>query len=89
MMCLMLTSSQAWETVRRHAPRGEWLRVARLYEIVEANVALDDPDRQSVSGGSSARWQRTVRNALQRAKLRSEVEYERGRGFRLVPDPEV
>lgn len=79
----MLTSRQAWEAIRTHAPRGEWLRVARLYELIEANVALDDQDRQPVRGRSSTQWQRTVRNALQRAKLRSEIEYERERGFRL------
>jgi len=83
MMGPMLNSAAAWEIVLEHAPKGVWLSVRDLYDVVAANVVLDDRDREPVASGTSARWNRTVRNALQRHKSAGDVEWERGKGFRF------
>lgn len=79
----MLSSREAWRTILAHAPRDEWLRVRDVYDLVEAQVKLDESDRVPVSNGKSAKWHRTVRNALQGAKKRGEIEWLRGSGFRI------
>jgi hypothetical protein len=83
----MLTSSEAWALILENAPRGEWCHVRALYELVGAHAQLDATDLEPVGGASSARWHRTVRNALQSARKRNEVRYERGRGFLLENVP--
>ena len=82
----MLTSRQAWDVLVARAPRNEWLKLRDLYSVVAAHVELDEQDRAPVAArGTSARWQRTVRNALQRQKQLSDIEWDRKEGFRF-PD---
>jgi hypothetical protein len=87
-MDTMLTSRRVWEVLQEHAPRGEWLRVAAIYELVADHVHLDDDDLAKVAAtGTSARWQRTVRNALQRGKHSATIEWDNERGFRFADRP--
>lgn len=80
----MLTSGQAWDVLRSHAPRDQWLTLQDVYALVSAYVELDEQDRAPIAtNGKSARWQRTVRNALQTHKQSSELEWDRQTGFRL------
>jgi hypothetical protein len=82
----MLTSGQVWQVLLDHAPRGKWLKVGDIYGLVSSHVKLGPDDLAPVaSSGVSPKWQRTVRNALQRHKKTSEVDYDRKQGFRL-PD---
>jgi menaquinone-dependent protoporphyrinogen IX oxidase len=82
----MLTSREAWKLIEEHAPRGEWLKVGAVYEIVERHADLDEADRRLLAAkGRSAHWHRTVRNALQRQKQAGTIEFARGTGFRLAP----
>lgn len=84
----MLTTGQAWQILSARAPRDEWVTTRDLYALVEATVELDEHDRALVSSrGSSTRWHRTVRNALQQAKRRGAIEWDRTRGFRLPIAP--
>jgi hypothetical protein len=81
---LVLTSRQAWEVVEDKAPRGSWLTIGELYALVEANASLDAEDHVAISPtNSSPRWKRTVRNALQRRKASSDIEWDRVQGYRL------
>jgi hypothetical protein len=84
----MLTSSRAWEIIATKAEQDRWLTVADLYALVEQSTELDESDRAPVAEhGQSTRWHRTVRNALQQAKRRGAVEWQRGQGFRLTGAP--
>lgn len=83
---VMLTSRDAWNIIEQHAPRDEWLKVRQIYGIVERHATLDEVDTQGIAdSGTSTRWQRTIRNALQRQKQAGGVEFARGHGYRLAP----
>lgn len=83
-MSRMLTSAQAWEALASEAPRGEWLSITQLYEIVERNVSLEEADARPIStSNSSPRWKRTVRNALQRRKALGQIEWDGSGRYRI------
>lgn len=80
----MLRSGDAWRIVSEHAPRGQWLRLGELYKLVSEHCELDEADRELVAEkGTSTRWHRAVRNALQRQKRSGELEWDAKAGFRL------
>jgi menaquinone-dependent protoporphyrinogen IX oxidase len=80
----MLSSQDAWRILLEHAPKGQWLRARDLYDVVAAHAELDDTDRVLVAGkGSSTKWHRAVRNAVQRHKLSGGVEWQPRVGFRF------
>lgn len=80
----MLKSREAWQAIDGYAPRGEWLPLNDLYDLVREHVSLDDSDLSSISNKRvSARWKRTVRNALQRAKADGSVEWDGKGRYRL------
>ena len=66
------------------APRDRWMAVQEIYDLVALEIELDDRDREPIDkNAKSTRWHRTVRNALQQRKASAEIEYKRGRGFRI------
>lgn len=80
----MLTSGDAWRIVSEHAPRDRWMRVSELYELVRDHYDLDEADRELIAGkGTSTRWHRAVRNALQRQKGSGDLEWDAKAGFRF------
>ncbi len=79
----MLNTKEAWRLIAENAPRGEWLKVRDLYALVETRSDLDSSDLAPIGKGSSARWHRTVRNALQAGQKNGLVSYERGQGYML------
>ena len=81
----MLDARQAWETIREHAPRSQWLQIPDLYALIEAHVALDDQDRQPETTEFSTTWQRTVRDAINDAKRRGELDFVARLGIRIRP----
>ena len=80
----MLEQRTAWETISALAPRDAWIPVHDIYALIEAHVVLDDLDQLPEPEGSSATWQLTVRQTLQAARLRAEVEFAPRRGIRVV-----
>lgn len=80
----VLTSRRVWEILIDFAPRDRWLALHEIYDLIDGHVELDDGDRTGVGSGSgSARWKRTVRNALQRRKQLADVEWDGKGHFRL------
>jgi hypothetical protein len=80
----MITSRQVNEVLVAEAPRGQWLKTTDIYALVERHLSLSEEDNTLIAGkGRSTRWHRVVRNTLQRLKVAGEIEWERGRGFRL------
>jgi DNA mismatch endonuclease, patch repair protein len=80
----MLSSGEAWSILNDHAPRGEWLPLRSLYEIVQSHAKLDSADQTAMSGQNrSPRWKRTVRNILQRKKSAGVVEWDHDGRYRF------
>lgn len=73
----MLSSGEAWRIIDERAPRGEWLPLTKLYELVGSCTDFDGADLRALSAkNSSPRWKRTVRNALQRKKVSGAVAWD-------------
>jgi len=65
-------------------PRGQWVRLADLYSLVEQYRQLDDEDWDvDAPGSSSPRWQRNVRNVLQRRKVCGDIDWAGGGLYHL------
>jgi hypothetical protein len=80
----LLNSKRTWEILVANAPRNEWLDLSAIYEIVRARAELEDQDVRPVSSRSnSPRWQRSVRNVLQRRKVTGEIEWDGSGRFRF------
>lgn len=80
----MTTSNEVWEAITRLTPRGEWLSLAALYDIVSRDVTLSPEDELAISAKNrSPRWKRTTRNALQRHKLMGDIEWDGAGRYRL------
>jgi DNA mismatch endonuclease (patch repair protein) len=76
----MLSSREAWRILDEYSPRGDWLSLAEIYEIIQSRTELDSADRSAMSERNrSPRWKRTVRNVLQRKKSVGAVEWD-GKG---------
>jgi hypothetical protein len=81
----MLTSKEAWELVSERAPRGEWMALTAIYDIVERGAQLDAEDRMPLTDRNrSPRWKRTVRNALQKQKTAHAIEWDGSGRYRLA-----
>jgi hypothetical protein len=58
-------------------PRGKWIPLDLIYNIVEVNLDLDNEDFQWQSPSSSIpKWKRNVRNVLQYRKRTGEIEWD-------------
>lgn len=84
----MLTSSEVWDAIESHMPRGEWILLWDIYGIVEDNSELDDADRQPLKGQEHRAnpqlvWGRNVRNVLQRRKQTGDIEWDGEGKYRL------
>ena len=81
----MLHSDDIWTALAEHLPRGEWVQLSDIYNLVERQTVLDDEDWDvDAPGSSSPRWQRNVRNVLQRRKACGDIEWA-GAGKYLLP----
>lgn len=76
----MLKSRDVWQIFQTHVPRGEWVDLSDLYDVVRKHGQLGQDDLAAISARTSTpHWKRTVRNALQRGKAHGEVDWD-GKG---------
>lgn len=67
----ILTGAEIENILRRHMLPGEWMSLSQLYALVERHASLTPADWEPDAPGSSGvRWQRNVRNLLQKRKSR-------------------
>lgn len=65
-------------------PRGQWLPIQNIYDIIQRNTTLDEEDCESEAPGSnSPRWQRNVRSVLQQRNRVGEIDWDGYDHYRL------
>ncbi len=77
------------EALERHVPRGQWLDLADIYKVIEANVALDADDwrdhYRSNTWRPEPRWHGLVRRGLKRLRATGDCDYRWRAKYRLLP----
>lgn len=70
----MIHQPEIWEIIKRELPRGQWVTLQNIYEIIEQNWTLDKEDYEPQSPISKLpKWKRNVRNVLQYRKRTQEI----------------
>ena len=73
-----------WSCIKKRMPRGKWVDIGDIYDLIEKNNSLDEEDFEWQSPSSSIpKWMRNVRNVLQYRKSKGEIEWNGQRGYKL------
>ena len=68
---------QIWETIQSRMPKGQWVSLDEIYQIIERNCKLDEEDFNPQSPKSNIpKWKRNVRNVLQYRKETKEIKWD-------------
>lgn len=79
-----LRADEIWSILTRRMRRGRWHELADLYAMVEAGATLTPSDLEpDAPNSNSPRWQRNVRNVLQRRKTVGELDWDGRAKYRL------
>jgi len=79
------SSHQIWSAILSSMPRGGWIPLPKIYELVEGSVGLTTEDHEpEAEGASQQRWQRNVRNVLQQRKAVGEILWD-GEAHYMLP----
>ena len=61
----MIHLPEIWDIIQRRMPKGLWIPLQRIYQMVEEHGNLDDEDFEPQSPTSDIpKWKRNVRNVL-------------------------
>jgi len=72
------TQREFWEIIEAKLPRGRWVPFQDAYALVERNVTLQPDDfLPAAPMTDDPKWNRNVRNVLQRRKTKGEIERDR------------
>ena len=74
----MIHSKDIWDIIQVKMPRGCWVSLEELYEVIEkyGNLGTDDFEPQSHIS-DIPKWKRNVRNVLQYRKSTGEILWNR------------
>ncbi len=76
----MIHLPEIWDIIQTHIPRGRWISIVEIYQIVEHHGNLENDDLQPQSPSSNIpKWKRNVRNVLQYRKDRKgtgEIQWD-------------
>ena len=79
-----LRADEIWTILTRGMRRGRWHELTDLYALVESTARLTAADLEPDAPNSNApRWQRNVRNVLQRRKTVGDLEWDGRARYRL------
>lgn len=79
-----LRADEIWSILTRGMRRGRWHDLAELYEMVESKATLTSADLEpDAPNSNSPRWQRNVRNVLQRRKTVGDLDWDGRAKYRL------
>jgi hypothetical protein len=68
----MIHYSEIWDIIQRRIPRGRWVSLEEIYQMVKRYGNLDVEDFKPQSPTSDIpKWKRNVRNVLQYRKKRT------------------
>ena len=75
---------EIWDCIRGNLLKGQWIALEDIYELVEANIDLDEEDYEGQSPSSDIpKWKRNVRNVLQYRKRTGEIDWDGHGNYRL------
>jgi len=65
----MIHLPEIWDIILTHLPRGRWIPIKKIYEMVKRFGTLDTEDFEPQSPDSNIpKWKRNTRNVLQYRK---------------------
>ena len=74
----MIRAEQIWHTIELHMPRDVWLGYPAIYSLIKDHNHLDREDYEPEEPGSNKpKWERNVRNKLQREKKKLHLDWDR------------
>ena len=74
----MICSKDIWDIIQTKMPRGHWVSLEEIYQVVEKHWNLDAEDFHPQSPTSDIpKWKRNVRNVLQYRKSIGEILWDR------------
>jgi len=80
----ILRSDDIWSILLRSMQPGRWYDLQQLYSLVANCAVLTDADREPDAPGSeSPRWERNIRNVLQRRKSSGSIDWDGRARYRL------
>jgi hypothetical protein len=80
----MIRLPEIWDIMVMKMPQNEWVSLQDIYAIVKRNHQLDDEDYLPQAPRSDLpKWQRNVRNVLQRRKSIGHIEWNGYAQYRL------
>jgi len=75
---------EIWSCIKQSLPKGQWVNLERIYEVVEINLNLDSEDFEPQSPSSDIpKWKRNVRNVLQYRKRTGDIEWDSNANYRI------
>jgi len=74
----MIHLPEIWDIIQRRMPRGRWVSLEEIYQMVKLYGNLDVEDFKPQSPTSDIpKWKRNVRNVLQYRKKRTkEIQWD-------------
>lgn len=80
----ILRADEIWSILTRSMQPGTWYDLQQMYSLVSHRAALTDADLEPDAPGSeSPRWERNVRNVLQRRKSSGLLDWDGRARYRL------
>jgi hypothetical protein len=81
----MIHLPEVWNIITTHIPKGLWISLDDIYQIVKRYGNLDDEEFEPQCPTSSIpKWKRNVRNVLQYRKGKGEIKWD-GNASYLLP----
>ena len=75
---------EIWDCIKNRMPKGQWVALDDIYNLVENTLDLDKEDHEWQSPSSDIpKWKRNVRNILQYRKNTGEIEWDRQGNYKL------
>ncbi len=73
----MIHAQEIWDIIQIKMPRGCWISLEEIYQIVDKFGDLDHENFEWQSPTSDIpKWKRNVRNVLQRRKGKREINWD-------------
>ncbi len=80
----MIHSFKIWDIIQSQMPRGQWVSLVDIYDLVERYGNLDEEDFKPQSPVSDIpKWKRNVRNVLQYRKKSGEIQWDKDTKYLL------
>ncbi len=80
-----LRADDIWSVLVRRMRNARWYELQEIYNLVSTTATLSGADLEPEAPGSnSPRWQRNVRNVLQRRKTTGDIGWDGRARYRLV-----